>query len=365
MGEQKQYTVKMYDVANDREVEVVTTAGNTYQAYLKAEGAYKKENGLEWSATMYWLMVAPVFEEELDPTDFEATYDLHDNQLRVSVLGKAPKEHWMAFKDDLSMQWAPRQRLFKGAWSRSRVELLQHWGIKVEIGACYDDPDARAERFGTYATNAGRRSAQAYQRSHDLTDGIPMGQPILVGHHSEKRHRATLAKAHAAMDKTVKESRRSKYWEDRAASVILANKKRNTVGAVYRRWLGVQKDLRKALKNLEDAKTPYEREDYQVVVDVLELREEYLSGVYEALAAENGVDPASNKDRVTVGMEVTYLGYPARVLRKHQKTAKIQWIGKSVKFNVEYERLVLPKEVADAEGEAGADRDAVEAGAVA
>ena len=130
MGEQKQYTVKMYDVANDREVEVVTTAGNTYQAYLKAEGAYKKENGLEWSATMYWLMVAPVFEEELDPTDFEATYDLHDNQLRVSVLGKAPKEHWMAFKDDLSMQWAPRQRLFKGAWSRSRVELLQHWALR-------------------------------------------------------------------------------------------------------------------------------------------------------------------------------------------------------------------------------------------
>ena len=365
MGEQKQYKVKMHDVTNDREVEVETTAGNTYAAYIEAESTYKKEHGLEWSATMYWLMVEPVFDEEIDPSDYEATYDLDDNQLRVSVLSKVPKAHWMAFKEDLGMQWAPRQRLFKGAWSRSRVELMQHWGIEIEIGACFDDPDARADRFGTYATNAERRSNQAYQRSHDLTSGIPMGQPILVGHHSEKRHRATLAKAHAAMDKTVKESRRSKYWEDRAASVILAHKKRNTVGAVYRRLLGVQKELRKALKNLEGAKTQYARDDYQMVVDVLELREEYLSGVYEALSEEKGVDLASNKDRVQVGMTVMYLGHEAKVLRKHQKTAKIQWRGQGAKFNVEYERLVLPKEVVDAEGEAGADRDGVEAGSVA
>ncbi|HAO14890.1 MAG TPA: hypothetical protein DDE71_04930, partial [Tenacibaculum sp.] len=39
--------------------------------------------------------------------------------------------------------------------------------------------------------------------------GIPFGQPILVGHHSEKRHRRTIEKAHRAMDKCLEESKKA------------------------------------------------------------------------------------------------------------------------------------------------------------
>lgn len=54
--------------------------------------------------------------------------------------------------------------------------------------------DARAERKATEAD-------VRYGRARAIGDMIPMGQPILVGHHSERRHRNDLAKIDANMRK--------------------------------------------------------------------------------------------------------------------------------------------------------------------
>lgn len=77
----------------------------------------------------------------------------------------------------------------------------------------------RIDRYRQYAENAEKRSTNAYEASGKAVDGIPMGQPILVGHHSEKRHRAALKRSHNAMDKFVAESNKSDYWERRADAV--------------------------------------------------------------------------------------------------------------------------------------------------
>lgn len=54
----------------------------------------------------------------------------------------------------------------------------------------------RAERL--------RREAEAKRKASDnAVAGIPMGQPILVGHHSEQRHRNALERAQNAMFKSV------------------------------------------------------------------------------------------------------------------------------------------------------------------
>ena len=89
----------------------------------------------------------------------------------------------------------------------------------------------KAEKLSGYAHNAIKRSNEAYKRS-DLSEsatGIPFGQPILVGHHSEKRHRRTIEKAHRAMDKCLEESKkaeehesRSKYWKNKANEINLS-----------------------------------------------------------------------------------------------------------------------------------------------
>ena len=54
---------------------------------------------------------------------------------------------------------------------------------------------ARKERLEARAGTAAARSDAAYNRSRKATEGIVMGQPILVGHHSEGRHRRDLARS--------------------------------------------------------------------------------------------------------------------------------------------------------------------------
>jgi hypothetical protein len=87
----------------------------------------------------------------------------------------------------------------------------------------------KAERLQTAASNAEKKSTQYYKSSHDMVSGIPMGQPILVGHHSEKGHRKLLDKSWNAMGKSVEFSnkaesyeRRADYWATRANTINLS-----------------------------------------------------------------------------------------------------------------------------------------------
>jgi len=79
----------------------------------------------------------------------------------------------------------------------------------------------RRARLEAAADRADDRSDEAYKRadmSEDAT-GIPFGQPILVGHHSEGRHRAAIKRADNAMRKSIDEGKRAKELRGKAAAV--------------------------------------------------------------------------------------------------------------------------------------------------
>ena len=48
---------------------------------------------------------------------------------------------------------------------------------------------AKAERLRDWAVKREEKAASAFKAAHTLADMIPMGQPILVDHHSEGRAR--------------------------------------------------------------------------------------------------------------------------------------------------------------------------------
>jgi hypothetical protein len=50
---------------------------------------------------------------------------------------------------------------------------------------------ARIDRLHARAEKARTESASAEQQARRMADVIPLGQPILVGHHSEGRERST------------------------------------------------------------------------------------------------------------------------------------------------------------------------------
>ena len=79
--------------------------------------------------------------------------------------------------------------------------------------------EARAERYREYAENAAKRATAAFNASNDAVANIPLGQPILVGHHSEKAHRRALDRSNSAMMRSVHESEKAAYYARKAEAV--------------------------------------------------------------------------------------------------------------------------------------------------
>ncbi len=79
--------------------------------------------------------------------------------------------------------------------------------------------EAKRARLQERAESLRNASNQHFQRSSDILAPIPMGQPILVGHHSEGRHRRDLDRAHNQMRKSVEADKRAAEMEERAAAV--------------------------------------------------------------------------------------------------------------------------------------------------
>lgn len=88
---------------------------------------------------------------------------------------------------------------------------------------------AKAERYEAWAVSAENKSEASFKASHAITANIPMGQPIHVGHHSEKRHRNDLEKSWNLMGKSVEMSNKAEahegkaeYWAKRANDINLS-----------------------------------------------------------------------------------------------------------------------------------------------
>lgn len=88
---------------------------------------------------------------------------------------------------------------------------------------------ARAERLGTWAGNADKRSQQFWEASNEGREFLALGEPIKVGHHSERSHRALIQRNWARMGKSVAESEkaeslrsRAEYWEKKANDINLS-----------------------------------------------------------------------------------------------------------------------------------------------
>lgn len=81
---------------------------------------------------------------------------------------------------------------------------------------------ARAERLRDWAGKRDAKSAAAFSSAHTIADGIPMGQPILVGHHSERRARRDQDRIHAGMRAGIDHANKADDMRSRAANIEAA-----------------------------------------------------------------------------------------------------------------------------------------------
>lgn len=222
----------------------------------------------------------------------EAFYNLDDDTLRVDLSTWMEPEIYQRFIKMGFKRW-PKQELLVTKWSTRTedlvLEICGNFDIVVHESLFSD----RIERFEQYAQNASGR-AQRFQKASDQHSArFYMGQPILIGHHSERSARAAQRRAHNAMSKAVAESDRASYWKDRAAAAARRQSQKENPQVIYRRILRLEADHRKAKRERDGTRDRLERiyafEDdgkpvdfekkvldferyYQRIVDHLEMR---------------------------------------------------------------------------------------------
>lgn len=178
-------------------------------------------------------------------TTFSCSYSADDDKLRISASSRLDAETYARVKA-AGFGWAPKQEVFYAVWSPSRESLA------LELAGEIDDEDTslveraetRAERFEEYGEHRADDAAAAHKAVSAICDGIPMGQPILVGHHSEKHARRDAEKIENGMRRAVKMWETSQYWQQRAAGAIHAAKYKELPAVRARRIKGLEADLR-------------------------------------------------------------------------------------------------------------------------
>nr|WP_241390609.1 MULTISPECIES: DUF3560 domain-containing protein [Yersiniaceae]ULG17059.1 hypothetical protein 1772p2_00073 [Serratia proteamaculans]ULG18983.1 hypothetical protein RM5p2_00042 [Serratia proteamaculans]ULG20102.1 hypothetical protein 49p3_00009 [Yersinia frederiksenii] len=94
----------------------------------------------------------------------------------------------------------------------------QHGGN--EVNRWEERQEERRDRYLARAEKARVEGSTAQRRANEMLGAIPLGQPILVGHHSERRHRSTLEKADRLYRKAFVEcDGKAEHYENKAEGV--------------------------------------------------------------------------------------------------------------------------------------------------
>lgn len=192
--------------------------------------------------------------------EFSATYSPEDNKLRLSASSRLDVETYARVKA-AGFIWAPKQGIFVAPmWTPSRADLAME--LAGEIGdedtSLVDRAEERAERFEGYRENRTEDAHTAKAAVDRIADGIPLGQPILVGHHSERHARKDAERIENGMRRAVKMWETAEYWKYRAAGAIRHAKYKELPAVRARRIKGIEADQRKNVKANAEAQRQLE-----------------------------------------------------------------------------------------------------------
>ncbi|WP_242881368.1 DUF3560 domain-containing protein [Stenotrophomonas maltophilia] len=198
---------------------------------------------------------ADVVEAESYRSDLTATYSPDDNKLRLYAACRLDQET----KDRViaaGFKWAPKQGLFVAPmWTPGREDLLLSLcgEITDEDTSLTERQEDRADRFNEYSANRQKNADTAHRAVDAICERIPLGQPILVGHHSERAARRDQARIHNGMRKAVNCWKQSEYWAQRAAASLAHAKYKERPDVRARRIKKIEADKRRAEREIAES----------------------------------------------------------------------------------------------------------------
>ncbi|WP_406054727.1 DUF3560 domain-containing protein [Kribbella sp. NBC_00889] len=250
----------------------------------------------------------------------------------------------------LELWYLPRSRdqLAKTNILMATQDALSAAGFEVSVEI--DDAESRPveERETDRATRAQARSEllrnralrrresadASWDASRQVADGIPLGQPILVGHHSEPRHRRDLERIQSLAGKSVEQTRAAEADERRADVLSGEAERRYSVKAVGRRITRLGTELRRVERELGG----YSRVvgGYSTIhppatgdraerlgLQRIDLQDQlkYWTGVRDELAADQ---PTYSHETINKGDYVRISGHWRKVARVNRKSVSVE-----------------------------------------
>ena len=197
---------------------------------------------------------ATVDADTLD-TGHRATYSPEDNKLRIYPAHRLSAEEYARVKA-AGYSWAPKQELFVAPmWTPAREDLARE--LCGEIGdedtTLAERAEERADRFADYSDKRASDAASARAGVEAIAGRFEFGQPILIGHHSQRKAERDAERMQAGMRRAVDMWETAGYWKARAAGAIRAAKYKERPDVRARRIKGIEADLRKVERSTAEA----------------------------------------------------------------------------------------------------------------
>lgn len=184
--------------------------------------------------------------QDYDSDDFTATYSAEDDKLRIYTDVRFERDEWQFISRTLKFKHAPKQELLVAHWSVDAEDFCMTLAgsIEPEEMSLADRAEFKAERLAGYSLKRANDSNVYRSRADQLSQRFAYGQPILIGHHSEKSARRDQAKMENAMRSSIKCNELSEYWAYRAKGVINHANHKNSDRTRVNRIERLAKELR-------------------------------------------------------------------------------------------------------------------------
>jgi len=196
----------------------------------------------------------------------------------------------------------------------------------------------KLERYLELAEKADQRSESHQKTADSISSVIPLGQPILVGHHSEKRHRRDLKRIDNHQSKAIEEAKKAEYYRQKADNIqnpksIASNdpeaieklgEKLEEMEELRKEWKAENSQARK--QGQDAPHPPYEFQNLgqnirRVRERILRLKE--IRQIEEKKIVKNGITVLINQELNRV--QIFFPAIPSQEIRAELKQNGFRW----------------------------------------
>lgn len=194
---------------------------------------------------------------------------------------------------------------------RSAERADRRDGLAARLSAKAAREDATADRYGRQIP--------------------PMGQPILVGHHSESRHRKSIDRHRAFLSRSLETEKAAQHTAASAAAAAAETAQRHSPVAVGNRIKTIESEMRGIQRQLTATTTAYadkpwapdDAQDLQERISEAADRLAYWQGI-RASQIEAGLVINCSRETIDKGDAIKYAGSWYRVERVNAKSVSIR-----------------------------------------